>query len=142
MTSSPNDTAAIDRIVEQYRDGFAALDPELLIALWDQNHAVTIYVAQEKAEPMYGWRQIEEYYRALPTVIPVDRVNEMRVDDVSIDIVGDAASAFCRFHFEGEVDGRAEPFVADGRATFIVHRSADAWKVIHYHESAPPQRRP
>src|SRR5215813_11815226 len=120
MTSSEDDTAAIARIVERYRAGFAALDPEVLIALWDQHHAGIIYVAQEKAEPMYGWQQVVAYYRALPTAIPVDRVTEMRVDDVSIDTVGGVASAFCRFHFEGEIAGRAEPFVADGRATFIL----------------------
>ncbi len=67
----------------------------------------------------------------------------MRIDDLSIEVIGDVAYAFCRFRFEGEADGRTEPFIADGRVTFILHRTeVDDWKVIHYHESAPPDHRP
>jgi ketosteroid isomerase-like protein len=61
----------------------------------------------------------------------------MRVDDVTIDVLGNTAMAFCRFRFVGEVEGRPEPFVASGRATFVCRRTGDTWKVVHYHESAP-----
>lgn len=87
---------------------------------------------------MRGWAQVEAYYRRLPAAVPID-VREMRVDDLSIDVLGDVAYAFCRFQFEGQTEGRTEQFIDEGRVTFILQRGED-WKVIQYHESAPPDQ--
>lgn len=138
MTTHEDDQAGIAVVIERYRAGFASMDPELLITIWDRQHHGLVYVAQEMPEPIRGWTQIEAYYRRLPTANPADRVTEMRVDDLTIDTLGDVALAFCRFHFEGQTTGRREPFIADGRVTFVLHRTAQSWKVVHYHESAPP----
>ncbi len=132
--------SSVQRLVEEYRAGFAAVDPARLIGIWDRDHEGLIYVAQERAEPMYGWPAIEAYYTALPTVIPVDEVTEMRVDDVRIDVHGDVAVAFCNFHFSGARAGGGESFSADGRVTFVCRQRAGRWSVIHYHESAPPKQ--
>lgn len=140
MTTREDDETSIASIVDRYRAGFAAMDPEILITVWDPQYDGIVYVAQEVADPIHGWAQVEAYYRRLPSANPADRVIEMRVDDLSIDIFGDVALAFCTFHFVGEADGRA--FVADGRVTFLLHRQAGEWKVIHYHESAPPVHLP
>ena len=59
----------------------------------------------------------------------------MEVSDVAVGILGDTAYAFLRFHFEGEIKG--QPHRADGRVTFLLHRTSGIWKVIHYHESRP-----
>jgi ketosteroid isomerase-like protein len=59
----------------------------------------------------------------------------MTVSDVSVDVIGDVAYAFCTFHFEGEISGNKH--TADGRNTFILRRKNGAWKVIHYHDSSP-----
>jgi len=136
MTATPQ--ADVASLVERYRAGFATLDPEMLVAMWDQDHDGLVYVALELAEPLHGWPAIEDYYRRVAVEHPADEVLEMRVDDLTVDLLGDVALAFARFHFVGSLPGSDEPFVADGRVTFVCHRVGGDWSVIHYHESAPP----
>ena len=125
----------IAAVLEKYRRGFATLERTHLTAIWDHDYDNIIYIAQERAEPLWGWAAVEHYYASVLTQLV--RVNTMTISDVVIDVVGDLAYAFCSFHFEGEVAGQDTPRVADGRTTFVLHRKAAMWKVIHYHESRP-----
>jgi hypothetical protein len=59
----------------------------------------------------------------------------MEVNEVAAAVLADTAFVFCTFHYEGAVEDQDEPFVADGRVTFILSRRTGSWKVIHYHES-------
>jgi ketosteroid isomerase-like protein len=136
MTASERDGQQIAVIIEQYRRGFATMDVEVLKAIWDQDYDNLIYIAQEAVDPVRGWTRIEQYYERVAGFL--GRVRTMTVSDLSVDVLGDVAYAFCIFHFEGELEG--ERHVADGRDTFILRRKSGAWKVIHYHESAPPGR--
>lgn len=65
------------------------------------------------------------------------RVSAMTVSDLSVDVIGDVACAYCTFHFEGDPKGESHLRVVEGRNTFILHRKSGTWKVIHYHESRP-----
>ena len=134
MTASERDRQQIAAIIEQYRRGFATMDVEVLKAIWDQDYDNLIYVAQEAAQPVRGWTRIEQYYKGVAGFL--GRVRTMTVSDLSVDVLGDVAYAFCIFHFEGELKG--ESHIANGRDTFILRRKGGAWKVIHYHESPPP----
>jgi ketosteroid isomerase-like protein len=107
------------------------------MALWDQNHDPIIYVAQELAQPVRGWAGVAHYYQRVTGLLA--RVKTMEVSDICIDVHGDVASAFFAFHFEGELQG--QPHTADGRVTCLLHRNRGTWKVIHYHESRPPDMR-
>ncbi|RFA26584.1 hypothetical protein CAI21_16605 [Alkalilimnicola ehrlichii] len=133
MSSSSQDRQEIAAVIEQYRRGFATMDVEVLEAIWDQDYHNIIYLAQEMAQPVYGWRGVEQYYRRVSGFL--ERVSAMTVSDLSLDLFGDVAYAYCNFHFEGEAQGQSHS--ADGRVTFILHRKRGTWKVIHYHESAP-----
>ena len=127
--------AEVTALVERYRAGFFALDPDVLVAIWDRDHDGLVYVAQELADPLHGWPAIEDYYRRLAVEHPVSEVLEMRVDDLTVDVLGEVAVAFGRFRFAGSWPDRDEPFVAEGRVTFVCHLVGGAWAVIHYHES-------
>lgn len=133
MATSDQDRQEIAAVVEQYRRGFAMMDAEVLEAIWDQDYDHGIYIAQEMAQPVRGWAGIERYYKRVAGLL--ERVSTMTVSDLSVDVFGDVAYAFCLFHFEGEIKGQTH--IADGRVTFILHRTSGTWKVIHYHESAP-----
>ena len=133
MPASEQDRDQIAAVVEQYRRGFATLDIAALKAIWDQDYGQIIYIAQELAQPVWGWAGVEHYYQRVARLL--ERVRTMEVSDVSVDIVGDVAVAFLSFHFEGEVKGR--PYIADGRVTLVLRRKSGTWKVIHYHESRP-----
>jgi hypothetical protein len=57
---TPDDhTAEIVAVIERYRAGFAAVDPDALISIWDRHHEPVVYVAQELQQPIRGWAQIE-----------------------------------------------------------------------------------
>jgi ketosteroid isomerase-like protein len=133
MTASEQDRQQIAAVIEQYRRGFATMDVEGLKAIWDQDYDNIIYVPQEMAQPVRGWAEVEQYYKSVAEFL--ERVRTMTVGDLSVDVFGDVAYAFCIFHFEGEVKGQSH--IADGRDTFILRRKSGTWKVIHYHESRP-----
>ena len=131
MAASAQDREQIAAVIEQYRRGFATMDVEALTAIWDQDYDNIIYIPQERPQPVRGWVGVEHYSVAEL----FDRVRTMTVRDVSVDVFGDVAYAYCIFHFEGEMHGKRH--IADGRNTFLLRRSRGSWKVIHYHESHP-----
>lgn len=134
MSASEQDGQQIAMVIEQYRRGFATMDTEELKTIWDQNYDRIIYIAQEMREPVRGWAGVEHYYQHIAQLL--ERIRMMEVSDVSVDVFGEIAYAFLRFHFEAEIKG--QPHMADGRVTFLLHRTSGTWKVIHYHESSPP----
>ena len=125
----------IGALLEDYRLGFATLDAERLKSIWDRDYAQIVYIAQELAQPVRGWNGVERYYHRV--VDSLAKVAAMTLGDVAIDVFGDLAFAYCTFHFEGDVRGRPEPRIAEGRNTFLFRRTSLGWRVIHYHESAP-----
>ncbi|HXG67285.1 MAG TPA: nuclear transport factor 2 family protein [Blastocatellia bacterium] len=135
MAASEQDRQQIAAVVEQYRRGFVTGDIEGLKAIWDQDYDNIIYIAQEAARPVRGWAGVEQYYKHVDGLFEPART--MTVSDLSVDVFGDVAYAYCVFHFEGKFKGQSEPFLADGRDTFILRRKSGTWKVIHYHESRP-----
>src|SRR6266540_85877 len=91
------------------------------------------HIAAVLAQYRLGFATAEHYYtRVLAQFVGH---NSMTISDLVIDIAGDLAYAFCCFHFEGQVTGHDAPRIADGRTTFVLHRKAAMWRVIHYHES-------
>jgi ketosteroid isomerase-like protein len=133
MAARKQDRQQIAAVIEQYRRGFATPDVEEFTAIWDHDYDHIIYIPQEAAEPLRDWAGVEHYYKHVAGFFT--RVRTMTVGDVSVEVFGEVAYAFCRFHFEGEVKGQRH--LADGRNTFILHRKGGTWKVIHYHESRP-----
>lgn len=119
MAASEQDRQQIAAVIEQYRYGFATVNVEDLKSIWDQDYDNIIYVAQEMAQPVQGWAGVEQYYERVAKSL--EQVRTMTVSDLSVDVFGDVAYAFCTFHFEGEVKGQSQSRVADGRVTFILH---------------------
>jgi ketosteroid isomerase-like protein len=50
---------------------------------------------------------VEEYYNNIAGFLA--RVRTMTVSDLSVDVFGDMAYAFCNFHFEGDIKGQSQP---------------------------------
>src|SRR5438034_11586260 len=131
MVSREADKKEIVALVETYRAGFATLNAEKLISVWDRDYEI-IYCPIEAAKPVRGWPGIEKYYQGVTKHFT--RVRSMEIANLSVDILGDAAYAFFTFRFEGELRDKSEPFKAEGRNTLIFRRTKGAWKGIHYHE--------
>lgn len=133
--ATEQDRTEIAVVIEQYRRGFEEMNAEMLKAIWDKDHDNIISIPMELAQPVRGWAALEHYYERV--VESLERVKPMTVSDVSVDVIGDVACAYCTFHFEGDPKGESQPRVVNGRNTFILHRKIGTWKVIHYHESRP-----
>jgi ketosteroid isomerase-like protein len=132
----PNESeSAVAALIETYRQGFLQLDPELLGSIWDREHDPLIYVAMERPEMIKGWPAIKRYYEVLPEHL--EQMLAKAVDDVRIDVLGDAATAFFQFHSKVKIRGREGQHELAGRATMLFRRAPAGWRVIHFHESAP-----
>jgi ketosteroid isomerase-like protein len=130
----------ITRLIETYRTGWADLDAEVLGSIWDPNYE-TIYCPIELAAPLRGHAALSAYFTNVVQLIQA--VHSMEVSSIWIDDLGDIAYAFFDFRFVGDMPGKTEPHIVNGRNTIICHRIAEKWKGIHYHESlqGPPQPR-
>jgi ketosteroid isomerase-like protein len=104
------------------------------MSVWDQKHALLIYVAMEKSEPLYGWPAIQQYYAALPW--HQEEMVSKEIDSISIDSLGDMAVAFFRFHSAVRLRGHDELYRPGGCVIMLFRHTPDGWRVIHYHESA------
>jgi ketosteroid isomerase-like protein len=124
----------VAELIETYRQGFLKLDPERLGTIWDQDHAPLVYVAMEKSEPMYGWAAIERYYAALPEHL--EKIVAKKVDNVSIDPLGDTAVAFFKFHSTVKLKAHEGLYRPSSRVTMLFRHTQAGWRLIHYHESA------
>jgi ketosteroid isomerase-like protein len=135
MTTVEQDAAEVGAIVDQFRRAFTVMDMDEFKATWDADYDDLIYVPQERARALRGWGELVEYLNSVEGAF--EHVTTMEVDNTSIQVLGDVAYAFFTYHFEADTPGGNEPFVVDGRDTLIAHRRDGAWKVIHYHGSAP-----
>jgi ketosteroid isomerase-like protein len=135
MSTIEQDKQALVALVEEYRIGWKTMDVERLKSIWDRSCDNLIYIALELARPVRDWNGIEKYYERVAGQF--ETVTHMSIDDLSIEVLGDVAFAYCTFHFESKFKGQSETHLADARITFIFHRKNGIWKVIHYHESRP-----
>jgi hypothetical protein len=53
----------------------------------------------------------------------------------SVGVSGNVADAFCIFHFEGDVNGQRERFIAGGRESVNRRHKNWTWKAIYHYES-------
>jgi ketosteroid isomerase-like protein len=134
QVSKSDDERAIAIQIETYRQGFLHLSPEQIASIWDVHHAPLIYVAQEMREPTYGWDAIHRYLAALPDHL--EKVLSKSLSDVRIDVLGDTAIVFFISHTTAKLKRQAALHEPTFRATMIFQRTAEGWRVIHYHESS------
>lgn len=132
------DIRGIEALVEDYRVGFATLDAERLLGIWDLDYDV-VYSPVELMQPVRGARGLDRYFRDVTQVF--GRVVGMDVGDLTIDVLGDVAYAFFTFRFAAERPDGTD-FAVVGRNTLVAHRVGAAWKGIHWHESLTPPTDP
>jgi ketosteroid isomerase-like protein len=102
MRTVEQDKRDVAEVIEQYRLGFATVDETTLTAIWDQSYDNIIYIPLEAAHSVRGWAAVEQYYNRVARLL---RARVMTVSDLSVDVIGDVAYAFCTFHFESEISG-------------------------------------
>ena len=132
MVSVQQDKQQVEGVIRQWQTAIAAIDMERVKALWDQSYPQLIFIAEENNEHLLDWASIAKYYDALPPV--VEKV-EWKLDNLKVDVIGDAAYAYYTFVIDVDVKGVDHTRTFDIRDTFILRRTGGQWKIIHFHES-------
>ena len=131
------DKQQVQAVIEAWRDGFAARDMERVKSQWDKGYPQLLYIAEENNDELRDWDSINKYYDAIPEFVTS---LDWKIDDVTIDVLGDAAYVYLNFLANAEVVGVDHPMTFNGRDTFVLRKTGGQWKIIHYHESLSRDR--
>jgi ketosteroid isomerase-like protein len=124
MAARAQDRRQMTEVIEPYRRGWEAMDVNQLSAIWDRAYDNILSIPLEAAQPRTDWAGVEAYYKNVAAC--VERVKAMRVSDLSVDVFGDVAYAFCHVHAEVGFKGQSQPLILDARNTFILRRTGGA----------------
>ncbi|MCC2593866.1 nuclear transport factor 2 family protein [Tessaracoccus sp. OS52] len=124
--SSPRD------FIDAYISAYEALDVEAFLSLYADD--VRVFDAAEPAEypTKETWRaQVEGWFGALEGEADCD------FDDVQIIEADDLAVVTAHIEHEGVLAGTDEEVEVETRATFVLQKLEDQWRVVHEHTSIP-----
>jgi uncharacterized protein (TIGR02246 family) len=131
--SESTDVEEVQRVVRRWARAFSSGDAAGAAAVWDADYGAALYQAEEFEAPFRGVDSVRAYYEAMTNIVSGFR--DLDVHDLEADVLGDVAWCFLRGSATFDVAGRDEPLHGQTRQTFLLRRTADGWKVIHYHES-------
>ena len=121
-------------LLRRFEDIWSRLKPTQLRELWDPNESDPYYIAEEIAEPMYGWETIEPYWAQAEEILVrfSIRTFDMRCKRVAQDL----AVLNFTMHWNGVVKGMEHaPMGLDVRVSALVRKGAEGWRFCHYVES-------
>ena len=130
--ASQQEKQQVEKVIQEWNTGLNNKDVPRLKSVWDQSYPQLIYIAEENNDPLLDWDSISKYYDALTGM--VESLN-FRLDNLTIDIFGDAAYAYLSFLAKARITGVDHEMTFDGRNTFVRRKTGGQWKIIHYHES-------
>ena len=127
-------TAEIDAFLNEYEALWDRQDPAGLIALWDQGDDEPFYLAEEQNEWRIGWNQVKDYWD--PPGPSSSAAVRMRFDGVQARWLSDEL-AFAKFwiRFDTKMNFMPEPFGTDARASAVLRKTADGWRLVTWAES-------
>jgi hypothetical protein len=130
---SQADEQAILGIINAYSQGFIAGDEQGLLNLWDERYAQGLtYVGAELDAPLLGLEALRGYYNALATYYNVYRGD---ISQVLIRRDGNVAYAYCFIFWEYAPKGVDKRTTFLDRATFVLRKRGNQWRLQHLHES-------
>lgn len=126
------DKDQVTSVIEEWAAALSVGDVERIKSTWDKSYENLIYLAEENNDAALGWNAIEHYYNGLGK----DTGNaSLSIDNIHIDIISDAAWAYLTFQLKAEIIPFNRTLTFNGRNTFILRKTLNMWKIIHYHES-------
>lgn len=124
----------VAELLGRFEETWCRLRPTELRALWDPEEQQPFYIAEEIAEPMYGWEVIEAYWRDAEAILVKFSV---RTRDLRCKRVG-AEHAVVNFimHWNGLLRGMEQsPLGLDVRVSALLRNTREGWRFCHYVES-------
>ncbi len=127
-------TAEIDAFLDEYEALWDRQDPAGLIALWDQADDEPFYLAEEQNEWRIGWNQVKNYWD--PPGPSSSAAVRMRFDGVQARWLSEDL-AFAKFwiRFDTKMNFMPEPFGTDARASAVLRKTDQGWRLVTWAES-------
>jgi hypothetical protein len=121
-------------LLGRFEEIWSRCKPTELRDLWDPNERSPFYIAEEIAQPLYGWEAIEDYWREAEQLLVKFSV---RCFDLNCkEVAADLAVLNYIMHWNGIVRGMEHsPLGLDVRVSALLRRSDAGWRFCHYVES-------
>ena len=131
MKDDSQDRANIERVFTKYLRSLEAADVALASQVWLQSPDLLVVTPLGRYQ---GWDGVKEI---LATTEKEFSERKVQASNVSIFVAGDAAWLVFDFVFTAKLaDGK--PLVVKGWESHGYQRTADGWRIVHLHYSAPP----
>jgi ketosteroid isomerase-like protein len=132
-TDIETDREAVKKVVRRWARAFSSNNADAVLAVWDRDYPLIRHQAEEFPDPLRGWDELVHYNRVMAGLASGFR--DLSVLDLDADVIGDMAWCYLRGTVTFDIPTLSTPITGATRQTFILHRTGDGWKVIHYHES-------
>jgi ketosteroid isomerase-like protein len=142
MVDIEADREAIKKVVRRWARAFSSNDLEGVLSVWDRDYPLIRHQAEEFPDPIRGWDELVHYNTTMMRL--ASNLRDQSVKDFDADVIGDMGWVYLRGTITFDIPTMDKPITGEAKQTFILRRTADGWKVIHYHESreTPGLRQP
>jgi uncharacterized protein (TIGR02246 family) len=119
-------------VVEQWTAAFAASDVDAIVKLYAPD---ALFIGTSSRAVVTDTAGIRQYFEhALLTRRPRGAINT----DTSVLVLSDDTVVISALNTTTGVN-HGHPFRMAGRASFVIARRNDTWKIVHFHRSAMPE---
>lgn len=125
--------ADVRKVLEQNAKGFEKGDMHALDSIWAHDESVTVF---ENGHANYGWTDYRDHHLK-PEVEEMKNVT-YRLTDIEPRVAGDTAWATFKYTIAAEYQGKKVD--GAGLGTAVLERHDGAWKIVHWHTSAPRKK--
>lgn len=110
--------------------GFETGDFHALDSIWAHDKDVTVF---ESGHANYGWEDYRDHH--LKTEVEEMKNVTYRLTDIQPKVAGN--TAWATFKYALTADYKGQKVDAAGLGTAVLEKRGDAWKIVHWHTSAP-----
>lgn len=110
--------------------GFETGDLATLITIWANDDGVTVF---ESGYANYGWADYRDHHLK-PEIDEMKNV-KYQLSDIKTRVSGNTAWATFKYALSADLKERRVD--ANGLGTAVLEKHGSAWKIVHWHTSAP-----
>lgn len=124
------DEEAVRSVLQLNARAFEQKDMKSLDSIWAHDADVSVF---ENGYANYGWSDYRDHHLK-PEVEDMRNVT-YRLADVKTHVAGDTAWSTFKYTIRADYEGRT--IDSAGLGTAILEKRSGAWKIVHWHTSAP-----
>lgn len=129
-TTTINTNDPVAAVLLQNAKGFETGDLKLLDTLWANDDHVTVF---ENGYANYGWSDYRDHHLK-PEIEEMKNV-KYQLSDINTSVSGN--TAWATFKYTISADLKERHVDGAGLGTAVLEKRGSAWKIVHWHTSAP-----